>query len=291
MCCSSARTRAVRAAAHVGAGAGRAWRSPAPGFRLPPTAVAATCLPGWARCAGAYPYTGRVEEVGVGTGEGATINVPLPADSGGCARCGLRCFWPTCLCHCLPAASAMHGVLCVSIALPPYLERPGPHQHPQATPPSWRHSSRWWPPRPAASGPTSSSSAPAMTRTGETRWRVGGHGRAVAQAGGGRSLARQQGRQGLRLPPCLPQLTAPPLPLPPPTCGPCRPAVPVGHLLRPGRRAGGSGGRAVRRAPAVPAGRGVRPEGPGGERGQHVAGWVQAWRRGGVYTAAWLVLR
>ena len=33
-------------------------------------------------CAGGYPYSGGVKEVGVGAGRGATINLPLPGNAG-----------------------------------------------------------------------------------------------------------------------------------------------------------------------------------------------------------------
>lgn len=34
------------------------------------------------RCAGGYPWSGGVKEVGVGAGRGATINLPLPGNAG-----------------------------------------------------------------------------------------------------------------------------------------------------------------------------------------------------------------
>lgn len=57
----------------------------ASGCRPDPAATPIACHP-----AGAYPYTGGVKEVGKGAGEGFTINLPLPGDSGAPAGCAGR---------------------------------------------------------------------------------------------------------------------------------------------------------------------------------------------------------
>ena len=55
--------------------------------------------------AGGYPCTGGAGEVGRGAGEGATINVPLPADAGACVCMsgGDVCWCASLPCSCSPA--------------------------------------------------------------------------------------------------------------------------------------------------------------------------------------------
>lgn len=105
--------------------------------------------------AGSYPNTGKVGEVGTGAGEGATINVPLPGDSGEQGRQPARL--PPGKGRCCPAAAArLPASTCVQPSpVGPFSSRQAvclaAHEPTQGTLRRWRCTRRWWLQRPSAS--------------------------------------------------------------------------------------------------------------------------------------------
>lgn len=214
--------------------------------------------------ADSYPYTGKVEEVGKGEGQGATINVPLPGDSGAVADDLPACMpsGPPCPAaqaagqppHCLTPLPAGHEAILETVE---QIVAPAARRfQPDMIIISAGYDAHWR--DPLAGAP--------LCGLG-TRPRCSDAGRAclrlpVGQRASGASLTARPPAQPL--PACLPPASCQP--------NPCRPAVSLRHLQRSGSSAQGAGGRAVWRAPRLLARGRLRFEGSRRERGQHVSG-------------------